>query len=92
MVVEVSTYDEEVGGYWRALVGRFVEATQQRIEADQAAGTALPGNAQAQAFVLVWMVERSVYEQQISDTPLSLDELVETLDQVFRRTVYGPAA
>ena len=48
-VVEVSTYDEEVAMFWRGLVGRFVDATRARIEAEQAAGRALPGDAQAMA-------------------------------------------
>src|SRR5919107_6380602 len=33
-VVEVSTYDEEVATFWRALVGRFAEPTRLRIEAE----------------------------------------------------------
>jgi AcrR family transcriptional regulator len=88
-VVEVSTYDEEVAVYWRGLVGRFVDATRDRIVADQATGKALPGDAAAQAFALVWMVERSVYEQQVADVGIELPVLVETMAQVFDRTVYG---
>lgn len=90
-VVEVATYDEEVGAYWRALVGRFVDATRDRIEADQAAGRALPGNASAQAFALVWMVERSVYTQQQAGG-IDLEELVDVMTQIFDRTVYGASS
>src|SRR3954469_7114233 len=36
VIVEVSTYDEEVAEFWRGLVGRFVEATRARIEAEDA--------------------------------------------------------
>ena len=40
-------------GSGAALVGRFVDATRERIEAEQAAGRALPGPAHATAFALV---------------------------------------
>ena len=89
-VVEVSTYDEEVATYWRGLVGRFVDATRERIEAEQAAGRALPGPAGAQAFALVWMVERAFYEQRVQGQPVAVDALVEALSDIFTRTVYGP--
>src|SRR4051812_38875175 len=64
-VVEVSTYDEAVAEYWRSLLGRFVDATRKRIEAEQAAGRALDGPAGAMAFAMVWMVERAFYEQRV---------------------------
>ena len=41
-VVEASAYDEAVGGFWRALVGRFVDASRRRIETEQAAGPRRP--------------------------------------------------
>src|SRR4051812_46342617 len=53
VIVEVSTYDEEVAVLWRGLVGRFVDATRARIEAEGA-----PVPAEATAFALVWMTER----------------------------------
>ena len=90
-VVEVSTYDEEVARYWRALVGRFVDATREHIEAEQRAGRAQPGPAHAMAFAMVWMVERSFYEQRVQDAPVPLDELVEALAEIFARTVDGAA-
>jgi AcrR family transcriptional regulator len=90
-VVEVSTYDEEVARYWRSLVGKFVVATRARIETDQQAGTALPGDAAAQAFALVWMVERSLYEQMVADDAPAVDGLVATMTEIFTRTVYGPS-
>src|SRR3954465_10648421 len=57
VIVEVSTYDDEVAGVWRGVVGRFVEATQSRIEAEDAE---LP--AAATAFALVWMTERAFHQ------------------------------
>jgi AcrR family transcriptional regulator len=88
-VVEVSTYDEQVAQYWRDLVGRFVEATRERIEAEQQAGRAKPGPARAMAFAMVWMVERAFYEQRVQDGPVAVDDLVEALSEIFTRSVYG---
>jgi AcrR family transcriptional regulator len=84
VIVEVSTYDEEVATFWRGLVGRFVDATQARIEAER---TPLP--AQATAFALVWMTERSFHQLTVQDEPVRRDELVEALAGIWRRTVYG---
>ena len=88
-VVEVSTYDEEVAGYWRGLVGRFVDATEERIRSEQAAGRALPGDARSLAFALIWMTERSMYQQDVQGRPDELGALVESLAAIFARTVYG---
>ena len=85
----MSTYDEEVAVYWRGLVGRFVDATRERIEAEQAAGRALPGPAGPMAFALVWMVERAFYELRVQGEPVDAGELVDALAAVFNRSVYG---
>jgi TetR/AcrR family transcriptional regulator, ethionamide resistance regulator len=91
-VVEVSTYDEAVAGYWRGLVGRFVDATRERIETEQAAGRAPAAPAHAMAFAMVWMVERAFYEQRVQDRPVDGEELVDALTAVFERSVYGTGA
>jgi len=83
-IVEVSTYDDEVARFWRGLVGRFVDATRARIEAE---GTELP--AQATAFALVWMTERAFHQLGVQDEPVAREELVEALAGIWRRTVYG---
>jgi AcrR family transcriptional regulator len=88
-VVEVSTYDEEVAQFWRGQVGRFVDATRTRIEAEQAAGRALPGPADAMAFALIWMAERTFYQQRVQNVLDDLDVLVDALAVIFERTVYG---
>ncbi|HEV2061328.1 MAG TPA: helix-turn-helix domain-containing protein [Solirubrobacteraceae bacterium] len=82
-VVEVSTYDEEVARFWRALVGRFAEPTRERIEAD--GGN--PALAGATAFALVWMVERSFYQQLVQREPVEMDELVDAMATIFEKTV-----
>jgi AcrR family transcriptional regulator len=82
-VVEVSTYDPEVAQFWRGLVGRFAEATRERIEAERPDGPP----AAATAFALVWMVERAFYQQLVQDEPVDLDELVDAIATIFERTV-----
>lgn len=88
IIVEVSTYDEEVGVFWRALIGRFVEATRMRIEDEQLAGKAPPFAAAPAAFGLVWMCERTLYQLMVQDPPFSRDEAIEALVRIFMRTVY----
>ncbi len=82
-VVEVSTYDEEVAEFWRGLVGRFVEATRERIEAERPEG----GSAAPTAFALVWMVERSFYQQLVQREPVDTDGLVDAIATIFERTI-----
>lgn len=88
-VVEVSTYDEEVAQFWRGQVGRFVDATRDRIRAEQDAGRALPGDADAMAFALIWMAERTFYQQRVQGVPADIGTLVDALGAIFTRTVYG---
>ena len=87
-VVEASTYDEQVATFWRAVVGRFVEATRARIEADVAAGRSAgldPGSA---AFALVWMTERTAYQEMVQGLAAE-GELAEALSAIWLRTIYG---
>lgn len=89
IIVEVSTYDEEVGTFWRSLIGRFVEAARRRIEEEQAAGRARSFAAGPAAFALAWMVERTLYQLSVQELPFDRDEAVEALVGVWLRTVYG---
>src|SRR3954469_25118786 len=70
-IVEVSTYDEEIAGFWRSLIGRFVEATEKRVD------------SRATAFALVWMTERAFYQQLVQGRPLDPGELVEALAGIW---------
>lgn len=87
-IVEVSTYDEHVAGFWRGLVDRFVTATRERIEAEQAAGRAPLMPVAATAFALVWMTERTLY-QQLVQARFPDDEMVDALVGLFLRGVYS---
>ena len=88
VIVEVSTYDDEVARFWRSLMGRFVEATRLTIEKEQAAGRAPAYPAEATAFALVWMVERLLYQWTVQETPFSREEAFEAAVRVWMRSVY----
>ena len=85
VVVEVATYDEEVAVFWRGLVGRFVDATRERLVAE---GVPAP-SAHAKAFALVWMVERSFYEVTVQDEPVARRDLVDAIAEIFTRAIDG---
>jgi AcrR family transcriptional regulator len=82
-IVEVSTYDEEVAGYWRQLLGRFAEASLRRI---QEGGVAT--DPRATAFALSWMTERALYEQLVQDGAPPMDALVDALAGIWTHAVY----
>ncbi|CAB4921235.1 unannotated protein [freshwater metagenome] len=88
-IVEVGTYEREVAEHWRALIGRFVDATEGRILREQAAGAAPPFAARATAFALVWGVERALYEQFVQGEVFEPAELVEAISAMWLRAIYG---
>jgi len=93
-VVEVSAIDETVAGFWRALVGRFILATRERIETERAAGAAPEDGAPAVsvAFSLVWMTERAFYQGIVvapDREPRADEALVAALSDVWLRSIYG---
>jgi TetR/AcrR family transcriptional regulator, ethionamide resistance regulator len=75
-VVETAAYDEQVAGFWRALVGRFVEATHSRIRDDAPAET---------AFLLCWMTERACYQRLVCGGDPRDPEFIEALVAVWGR-------
>jgi TetR/AcrR family transcriptional regulator, ethionamide resistance regulator len=88
VIVEVSTYDDEVAVFWRTLVGRFVDATKTRIEAERAAGTSSGGDPGATAFALCWMAERVLYQELVQGAPIPQEDLVDALVRIWMRTIY----
>ena len=88
-IVELSTYDEVVGPFWHALVGRFVEASAGRIATEVEAGTATTPMPEATAFALVWMTERTLHQMVVQQGGPADDELVSALAHVWVATVYG---
>jgi AcrR family transcriptional regulator len=89
-IVEVSTYDEVIGPFWRTLVERFVSASAQRIASEIDVGRADAAlNPEATAFALVWMVERVLHQMLAQDGSVSDDEIVRALARIWIATVYG---
>lgn len=83
-VVEASGYDDEVAAFWRDLVGRFIEATEERLAADEVE----PEMAHGIASALVWMTERSCYQQVVRGGRLGDPEFIAALVEVWRRAIY----
>jgi TetR/AcrR family transcriptional regulator, ethionamide resistance regulator len=83
-IVEASTYDAEIGEFWRGVVGRFVEATEQRLveEGEE------PGAAAAKAFVLCWMVVEACYQQLARGESIDDRALLAALVDIMGRSVY----
>jgi TetR/AcrR family transcriptional regulator, ethionamide resistance regulator len=81
IVVEVTTYDEDVARVWRKLLARFVDASRPRFEQDGMTAE----QAEAVAFALVWMTERTFYQQMVQRRPL--EDVVGALAIVWSRTM-----
>jgi AcrR family transcriptional regulator len=88
-IVEVSTYDDEVARAWHGLLGRFVDATRRRIEAEHAAGRAVAQHAHATAFALCWMTEHTMYQHSVEGQPFATADMVDALAGIWLRSVYG---
>ncbi len=88
-VVEVSTYDEVVAQFWRALIGQFVEATERRIEREKADGRSSCAQPAATAFALTWMVERTYYQQLVQSDLLARADVVTALTSIWLAAIYA---
>jgi AcrR family transcriptional regulator len=88
-IVEVSTYDDEVAQAWHGLLGRFVDATRRRIEAEHAAALAVAQHAHATAFALCWMTEHTMYQHSVEGQPFATADMVDALVGIWLRSVYG---
>jgi TetR/AcrR family transcriptional regulator, ethionamide resistance regulator len=88
-IVEVSTYDDEVAQFWRGMLGRFVDASRRRIDAERDPGVSVAGHAHATAFALVWMTERTMYQHLVQGEPMAREEIVDALAGIWLRSVYG---
>lgn len=86
-IVEVSTYDEEIATFWRAMLQRFADATESRITTEQQAGRAPRMPAAPTAFALVWMTERTFYQQMVQGAPVDREELVAALNGIWLRSI-----
>jgi AcrR family transcriptional regulator len=87
-IVEVSTYDDEVAVFWRGLVGRFADASRERIATERAEGKSSGIDPAATAFALCWMAERVLYQELVQGAPIAREDLVEALVRIWMRTIY----
>ena len=81
-VAEVSGYEDRTRQMWRSLIERFVAATTQYLEAEQAAGRLQHLDPRAASESLVWMTERCLYIY-LSRGERSVDEVVEMLSATW---------
>ena len=91
-VVEAAAVDDAVAGFWRALVGRFVEASRRRIESEQAERRIGPMPAEEIAFALSWMTERACYQRLVQGADLADADFTTGLVRIWTGAVYGHPA
>lgn len=91
-VLEVATYDDEVGAAWRQVMDRFVDATAEQIRREQAAGNSDPGlDPVATSELLTWGGERMFYIF-LTSGERTLDEVLDHLVGAWVQAIYGPSS
>ncbi len=89
VATEVSTYDQAVGSFWRAVIGRFVVATAEHLRREQAEGRIRASlDADATAEALVWGVERTIYVFVSGEQRRPPEEIVHTLTTIWLGALY----
>lgn len=88
-VVEASAYDEVVAGFWRAVVGRFADATQRRLQAEQAAGKVNEMPIGEIAFSLCWMTERACYQRVVAGAAPTDPAFLAGIVRIWVGAIYG---
>ncbi|MEU0543407.1 TetR/AcrR family transcriptional regulator [Nocardia sp. NPDC005978] len=88
---EVSTYDPDVGQYWRGRIASFVALVCERLHTDQSAGR-LPARVDitATAIVLTCMVERSI-DFLLGTEAVTDEQMARSLGRAIWLTTYGDA-
>jgi AcrR family transcriptional regulator len=88
--VEASAYDPVIAKFWRGQVlGRFIDAIEERIRRQRRAGKALPIAPRPAAIALVLMVTDTLYHHVTREEKTSDRQLVDTLVTIAVRAVYG---
>ena len=88
-VVEAASYDDQVAAYWDGVIGRFIEGTRHRLRVEGLGAD----EATATATALVWMNERTCYQQAVRGaTGLDDDTTVAALSQVWWGVVLAARA
>lgn len=87
-VTEAAGYDEQIARLWDEIVGRIIDATRHRLEAHGRKAQ----DARALATALVWMTERTCFQQVVQkSTALTDDETLAALDQVWWNAIAPPS-
>jgi AcrR family transcriptional regulator len=90
-VAEGAAIDPGLRELWQQWIEDFVGAVAPRIEAERAAGRALPGpEAEALARTLLWGNERAFYIEAIKPEP-DLQGVAAIIATVWQRAIYGSA-
>ncbi len=83
-VVEASGYDREIQAYWNeGVVGRFLAAAEDRLRREGRR----PQEAKATALALVWMTERTGYQQVLGETGLPDRAVVAALTEQWEQAL-----
>jgi AcrR family transcriptional regulator len=94
-VVENWRDDPQLSTLWVELIGTYAHAAGSRIDADRAAGIALPARTDSHhlASALSWLAERLYYLAATDVAPFADQQvLVDTLTEIWTAVIYGPAS
>jgi AcrR family transcriptional regulator len=87
-VIEAASYDEQIGTQWSTIVRRIIDDAALRL---QTAGLSSEVAAPI-ATALVWMTERTCYQQAIrNDTDLDDEQLILAISDVWWNTIRAAA-
>jgi AcrR family transcriptional regulator len=89
--VEVSTYDEEIAMFWRGLMTSFIDAIEARVVRNREGEPGSAAPSRAVAFSLVWMIERTLYEQLVQNEPIPRDDAIAALVEIVAHAGLRPA-
>jgi AcrR family transcriptional regulator len=91
-LADAAPTDERVESAYRTLVQTFVEASAERIRAEQRAGrTARDLDAEETARALTWLCERYLSEAFGRPPQEEVARAVDVLDRIWLATLYGTA-
>lgn len=87
-VIEAASYDEHIGSHWSTIVRRIIDDAALRLQT----GGLSRDVAAPLATALVWMTERTCYQQAIrNDTDLDDEQMILGVSSVWWNTIRGAA-
>lgn len=89
-LADAAPTDDRVESAYRTLVQTFIDATGERIRAEQAAGRTDPAlDAEETARALIWLCERYLSEAFGRPPQEDVEKVVSVLEQIWLATLYG---